>query len=286
MEIRTLDVAELFTRRFIRAGEDVEIEEAEVPYEMLKILGYGGHGLVEQVQDVTTGTCYARKTFRVDRGPIKDAKKMLYNEVQVIRDLAPHPHVIRVHATYIAGRTLAIVLDPVADGGDLAKYLAYYRDLPETHAGKNEGRRILCRAFGCLAHTLAYIHSDQLSHKPVIRHKDIKPKNILIHQGFPILTDFGISKRCIENVTTTGGRPQAFSAFYCAPEVADYDDRNRSADIFSLGCVFLEMVMALYPDDFEDISLAVIDGPYHTQIESICLSLSNSSIPSLAKVIS
>jgi hypothetical protein len=39
---------------------------------------------------------------------------------------------------------------------------------------------------------------------------------------------------------TTSG-PGARDPRYCAPEVADWDSRNETSDIWSLGCVFLEM---------------------------------------------
>jgi len=43
---------------------------------------------------------------------------------------------------------------------------------------------------------------------------------------------------------TTSG-PGARDPRYCAPEVADWEARNESADIWSLGCVFLEMFSTL-----------------------------------------
>ncbi|KAF1999593.1 kinase-like protein, partial [Amniculicola lignicola CBS 123094] len=221
------------------------LSEAEIPYKLLGNLGFGAHGFVEKVKDVTSGNCYARKTFRADKTSLFKAQEMLRLEVQIIRELASHPHVIRVHATYISGRTLAIILQPVADGGNLTQFLADYRDLGEGHPDKLLNRQTLIRTFGCLAHSLEYLHSDSYPHKPVIRHKDIKPTNILIHEGSPIFTDFGISRRCIDNQTTTSGRPEVFTLRYCAPEVADYDDRNRKADVFSLGCVFLEILASL-----------------------------------------
>jgi serine/threonine protein kinase len=45
-------------------------------------------------------------------------------------------------------------------------------------------------------------------HEQTIRHKDIKPQNILIHRGSAIYTDFGISLDFAQQDSTTTGHPQ------------------------------------------------------------------------------
>jgi hypothetical protein len=49
-----------------------------------------------------------------------------------------------------------------------------------------------------------------------------------------------------DSVSTTTGRPSAWTIRYSAPEVLDSEPRNRASDIFSLGCVLIEMVLGLY----------------------------------------
>jgi serine/threonine protein kinase len=49
-----------------------------------------------------------------------------------------------------------------------------------------------------------------------------------------------------DSVSTTTGRPSAWTIRYSAPEVLDCEPRNRASDIFSLGCVLIEMVLGLY----------------------------------------
>lgn len=49
-----------------------------------------------------------------------------------------------------------------------------------------------------------------------------------------------------DSISTTTGRPSAWTIRYSAPEVLDSKPRNRASDIFSLGCVLIEMVSGLY----------------------------------------
>lgn len=106
---------------------------------------------------------------------------MLCREVDIIRALAPHPHIIRVHATCSTETRLSIVLQPVADSGDLAEFLKLYRCLTSYEPEKDAYRKIIQQAFGCLSHCLDYIHKEGR----IVRHKDIKPSNILIHRAWP-----------------------------------------------------------------------------------------------------
>lgn len=58
-------------------------------------------------------------------------------------------------------------------------------------------------------------------------------------------TDFGVSRDWAELGHSTTSSPSITSPRYCAPETAAYEPRNTSADVWSLGCVFLEMCTVL-----------------------------------------
>lgn len=100
----------------------------------------------------------------------------------------------------------------------------------------------------CLIGAISYIHSQ------LVRHKDLKPANVLIRGSDVFVTDFGIS-RDLFGETTTGSReePTERTPMYCAPESnVEGLRRGRSADMFSLGCILLEMLTVLMGQSIED----------------------------------
>jgi serine/threonine-protein kinase len=76
-------------------------------------------------------------------------------------------------------------------------------------------------------------------------HRDIKPGNILLHDGRPVVADFGIALAVSAagggRMTETGlslGTPH-----YMSPEQASADrDLSARSDVYSLGCVLYEMI--------------------------------------------
>lgn len=246
----------------IEEGKDYLLEpDDELPYELLRNLGHGHSGNVEEVRDTHSGAVFARKTIRITGlTATREARTRIFNnEIKVIRSLAGHHHIIRVFATYVSRREVGLILQPVANHGDLEDFLSHCREGGNVGGHMNpDVQAILKRAFGCLASGLAFMHD----HK--IRHKDIKPRNILIHQGHVIFTDFGYSLDSSGlSHSTTAGRPDFLTRRYCAPEVLDHDLRNSKSDIFSLGCVFIEMYSVLVNASFN------IADCYGTSIETI-----------------
>jgi serine/threonine protein kinase len=93
--------------------------------------------------------------------------------------------------------------------------------------------------FGCLAAAVQYLHGNR------IRHRDIKPANILVKGLNILLVDFELALdwKDLDQSTTTAycGR----TPLYAAPEVINLRKCNSTSDIWSLGCVFLEMATVL-----------------------------------------
>jgi serine/threonine protein kinase len=89
-----------------------------------------------------------------------------------------------------------------------------------------------------------------------VKHMDIKPKNILIREvETPVparldifkvyLADFGIARSYNSAQESETDTPISFTRTYAAPEVVSQPTRGFSADMFSLGCVFTEMLATI-----------------------------------------
>jgi serine/threonine protein kinase len=139
----------------------------------------------------------------------------------------------------------------VASHGDLEEFLAECSGEIDKTAIQTPGvaamKHVIRQGFGCLASGLAFMHRKR------IRHKDVKPQNILVHQGKFIYTDFGYSFDS-NGLTrsTTEGMPDYLTRRYSAPEVLQHGERNSKSDVYSLGCVFLDMLSVLCPSLFVD----------------------------------
>lgn len=191
-------------------------------------LGGGAQGAVQAV--ICKGQLLARKRMHA-RGLDEESKR----EVRILEGVV-HRHIIQLAGSYTEKERLYILLHPVAEG-NLKEFLK------ESEPARDVAwENVVKHTFGCLASAVAFLHSREVS----IKHKDIKPTNVLISQGSPILTDFGLSNsfKGMEDSISSGrtGKTQ----LYAAPEIIEELPRGKSQDVFSLGLVFQDMYWALH----------------------------------------
>ncbi|KAJ2968051.1 hypothetical protein NQ176_g9367 [Zarea fungicola] len=195
-------------------------------------------GQVELVRGIAgrfRGSKCVRKTIMLDADAMGDEEKShLVHEVKILHS-ARHHHVIKLVHTYFQPQAEQMRFCIVMDRADTNLEAYLKRKLPH-----NTDTPL--HWFGCLVAAVRHIHDLG------IRHRDIKPSNILVKAGQVLLTDFGISQMGLGKTmpTTDFARNAARTKEYCAPEVDQGRTRGRSADIFSLGAVFLEMYLAWY----------------------------------------
>ena len=190
------------------------------PFFVLRNLCSGSWGIVEVIESKTTLERYVLKWFRRSL----DKTKRLISEISTLKRLQ-HGHLVRYVCSYTDTIHLGLVMSPVADCS-----LLFYLEEASTIASM---RPTLQRFFGCLAAGLSYLHEQH------IRHDAMEPQNILVCQNQVFLAGFGFSYRF------SVPESEKISLRYLSPEVASYGPRRTSSDIWSLGCVFLEMVAAL-----------------------------------------
>lgn len=97
--------------------------------------------------------------------------------------------------------------------------------------------QMLRRYFLCLCTAVEYLHRSNL------RHKDLKPENIIIDlDGNVIIVDLSISTKFEPTASKETKDPTTKSTSqYAPPEMAKRKERDPRSGIWSLGCVFLEM---------------------------------------------
>jgi serine/threonine protein kinase len=145
---------------------------------------------------------------------------------------------VSIVAAYTTKDDLNLVMQSRANGGDLAIFLeVYLSPKGKPSDSKKEAMTItLERAFGCGASGLAFMHQKR------IRHRDMKPHNILIHNCAIVYADFGYSRdSSLFEQCATIGPVDAQTKRYSAREVLLWDERDSRCDVYSLGCVFIEV---------------------------------------------
>jgi serine/threonine protein kinase len=240
-------------------------------------LGRGAFGLVDKVVSLITLQEYARKRMRRGNNFTKSKREIKEFKAELaILKTVNHQHCVKLVGSYTDPLYLGLIMDPVADCMNLFHFPSPFGTLFDSlgenpvssslpsvtnlfigdlstflvEALTNTDKKSLLRGyFGCLASALRYLHERQ------IRHRDIKPPNILVKGDNVYLADFGIALDWSEMTRATTTADTAKSPIYCAPEVARSEPRGPSADIWSLGCVFAEMVSVLKGFSVEDMRL-------------------------------
>lgn len=219
------------------------------------LIGEGSFGSVFLALHAITGELMAVKQVEIPsatKGTEFDQRKnnmvtALKHEIELLQGMH-HPNIVQYLGTAADDQYLNIFLEYVP-GGSIATMLKQYNTFQEPLV-KNFVRQILAG--------LSYLHSQD------IIHRDIKGANILVdNKGGVKISDFGISKR-VEASTVLGSKATGSgtghlhrpslqgSVYWMAPEVVRQTAHTKKADIWSLGCLVVEMFIGAHP--FPDCS--------------------------------
>jgi DNA-binding NarL/FixJ family response regulator len=81
-----------------------------------------------------------------------------------------------------------------------------------------------------------------------ILHRDLKPANVMLREdNSPVLIDFGLARRSMEEAGTTGVGQVLGSPYYISPEQAQGQRVDARTDLYSLGVMFYEMLTGQRP---------------------------------------
>jgi eukaryotic-like serine/threonine-protein kinase len=196
-------------------------------YTVERELGRGGMATVYLADDPKHHRKVAIKVLRPELGAVVGADRFT-REIRIAAALN-HPHILPLHDSGDADGLLFYVM-PYVRGGSIRQRLA------------QEGRLAIDDAVGLIRQVAAALDH---AHAHGLIHRDVKPENILLHEGVAVVTDFGIALAAGtgpgERLTATGmmvGTPEYMSPEQAAGE-AGVDARS---DVYSLGCVLFELL--------------------------------------------
>ena len=134
-------------------------------------------------------------------------------------------HVARIYDQGFAGEHPYIAMEYLPSGTLAARI----------HEGMTP--RTALRITAQVARALDAIHARG------IIHRDLKPANILFRaDGRPVIVDFGLAKDLAMNSTLTGQQRLLATPRYMSPEQCQGKPVDARSDIYSLGCIFWEML--------------------------------------------
>eukprot|EP00461_Guttulinopsis_vulgaris_P007213 UN07261 len=202
-----------------------------------------------------------------------ESAKQLQTEIQLMSQLR-HPNIISLLGTQRSGQKLNILMEYVP-GKSLDLLLATFGPFTEP---------VIISYTRQLLDALAYCHAQG------VVHRDIKGKNVLVDTAGNLkLADFGSAKRVI----SVEGRDSPsvgynYTPLWTAPEVL-VGDYNSKVDIWSLGCVVIEMASGKAPwseHNFEHPFRALYHIANTTDIPKIPDRLSPGAVDFLKKALS
>lgn len=236
-------------------------------YEIERVLGQGGMGIVYLARDLELDHPVAIKFPRVDRlSPERIAR--FFDEAKTLLKLL-YPGIVQLHHVDRDPQGTPYVVMEYIEGVSLQQ-LIQAGSLPHVRSAK-----VVAQAARAILH----------AHRQGVVHRDLKPANILIDlKGNPRIADFGLAIDERQQGGKAGDRSGTLA--YMAPEQvrgeANYLDGRT--DIWALGVIFYELLTGRRPfngQDCEELEQEIlernpkppreIDASIPEDFERVCL---------------
>jgi pSer/pThr/pTyr-binding forkhead associated (FHA) protein/anti-anti-sigma regulatory factor len=227
----------------VEAERDPLVGQSIAGYYVLDLLGDGGMGIVYLAEDKRLGRRVALKFLRPELTFDAGAKERFIREARAGAAL-DHPNVCPLYG-----------IEETADGG-LFLVMRYY----EGETLKQRLARGPLSIDEVLDIAVQIAEGLAAAHRAGIVHRDIKPGNVLLTEGPLKILDFGIAKIRDHAPLTILGSAIGTTA-YMSPEQARGEVVDHRSDVWALGVVLSEMVLAggVVDRSARDALLRVVD---------------------------
>lgn len=204
-------------------------------YDVLRVLGRGGMGVVCRARDRLLGREVALKLIHSGVLASDEELRRFRIEAEAVASLR-HPNLIVIHEAGEADGQPYFTMT-LADSGTLARRLSDHGPLEAPTAA-----RLVQQIAEAVHH----------AHIRGVLHRDLKPANILFdHDGQPLVSDFGLARFTGADSVTKSGSLLGTPA-YLAPEVASgAAGHTTSSDVYALGIILFECLTGRTPFENE-----------------------------------
>ncbi|KAG8817392.1 hypothetical protein FRC17_011250 [Serendipita sp. 399] len=198
-------------------------------YQLGDCLGKGAFAQVFRALNWTTGETVAIKQIQLSTIPKGDLGEIMA-EIDLLKNLN-HPNIVKYKGFVKTQEYLNIILE-YCENGSLHNICKRFGKFPES---------LVAVYISQVLHGLVYLHDQG------VIHRDIKGANILTNKdGCVKLADFGVATAQVSDSTVVG------SPYWMAPEVIEQLGATTASDIWSVGCVVIELLEGKPPYHFLD----------------------------------
>jgi serine/threonine protein kinase/sugar lactone lactonase YvrE len=241
-------VAELIAQRMLTPPPRPGLLAVLDHFEILRILGGGGMGIVLLARDTRTGRDMAVKLVK---------SELVTNQEVVHRFLKEAGHLKKLRHTNI------VPVDEISEKPEAPYFVMPYFEKGSLANRIKPGEPLPAGTILDMAAQVA--EGLSFAHRSGIIHRDLKPANILVASDRVCLGDFGLARTVFNDSIVDVERQQLEgTAPYMSPAVAAGDAEDTRCDIYSFGALLYEMLTGRAPyqgRSTKEILNKIIAGP-------------------------